>query len=129
MIGQGETLTPRKRAVLAAIAAGLSQVDAAKATGISCPTVSRYVADPVFQAALRDAQDATLGQITLRMTDGSNAALDLLQSVMADQGIAPAVRVRAALGWLDAAWKARELHDIEQRIAELERRANDANGN
>jgi len=126
-MGSGSGLSPRKQAVVAALAAGLSKQEAAETVGVRPQTVSRYMRDPLVQAALRDAQGQVLGQVTRRMTGGANQALDTLQSIMADKTMPPAVRVRAALGWLAEAWRARELNDLEARVAALEAGKNEGN--
>ncbi len=115
-------LSSRERAVVAALAAGLTKKEAAATVGVRPETVSRYLRDPQVCAAIKEAQDQSLAQITRRMGAGSNTALDVLQAVMADAAMAPAVRVRAALGWLEQAWKARELSELTERVSELERR-------
>ena len=128
-MGSEPKLTARQRAAIAGLSAGLDKQDVAATVGVRPQTISRYMRDPLFVAALREAQGDILGQVTRRMTDGANQALDVLQSVMKDKAMSPSVRVRAALGWLDQAWRARELNDIEERLADLERRVADANGN
>lgn len=121
-MGSKTELSPREQAVVAALAAGLSKQEAAQTVGIRPQTVSRYLRNPLVRVALKDAQSESLGQVTRRMNQGCNRALDILQRVMADGEMPPAVRVRAALGWLEQAWKARELHELSERIGELERR-------
>ena len=115
-------LSPRKRAGVAALVSGLSKQEAAATVGVRPQTVSRYMREPLFRAALAEAQDQGLGQVTRRMSAGATTALDVLHQVMKDSAMPSAVRVRAALGWLDHAWKARELNEITERIGELERR-------
>ena len=113
-------LSPRRRAFVAALAAGLTQAEVASTVGVSERQCRRYMADPMVRAALTEAQGEVLGQVTRRMNAGGNLSLDTLQEVMADKAMSPSVRVRAAIGWLEQAWKARELVEIEQRLAALE---------
>ena len=116
----GEDLSARKRAFVAAMAAGLTQTEAAASVGVKDRTARRYMASPLVRAELASAQDGILSQVTLRMGAGSNRALDVLEAVMVDKTMPASVRVRAALGWLEHRWKAQELHVLTQRIEALE---------
>jgi FixJ family two-component response regulator len=53
-------LSSRERAVVAALAAGLTKKEAAATIGIRPETVSRYLRDPYVCAALKEAQDQSL---------------------------------------------------------------------
>lgn len=111
---------------MAALVSGLSKQEAAATVGVRPETVSRYLRDPCVRAALRDAQGDMLGDVVRTMTAGSRDMLDVLRGVAHDADMPPSVRVRAALGWLEQAWRARELVDLDARIRELEERmAND----
>ena len=113
-------LSARQRAFVAALASGLSHADAAATVGVTKRTASRYMAEPAIRAALGQAQADALGDVTRRMNAGSSEALDVLRDVMHDAKVPPGVRVRAAHGWLEASYKARELLGIEQRLEALE---------
>ena len=113
-------LSSRHQAVIAALVAGLSKGEAARVVGCRPETVSRYLRDPRFRHALSAAQDGTLAQVTARMIEGSNLALDTLCDVMGDPAMPPAVRVRAALGWIEQAGKHRESVDLAERVGLLE---------
>lgn len=115
-------LSARKRAFVAAMAAGLTQTEAAATVGVKDRTARRYMADPLVRAELARAQDGILSQVTLRMEAGSNRALDVLDEVMQDKSMPPSVRVRAALGWLEHHWRARELHTLTERVEALEQK-------
>ena len=114
-------LSTTQRVVIAALVAGLSKQEAAESAGVRPATVSRYLRQPRFRAALREAQDDALGSVTREMTAGASDMLEVLQSVAQDATMPPAVRVRASLGWLAQVWRAVELHDLALRLDELER--------
>lgn len=113
-------LSARQRAFVAALVGGLSHADAAATVGVTPRTASRYLQEPAVRAALGQAQTDALRDVTRRMNAGSFEALDVLREVMHDVKVAPGVRVRAALGWLEAGYKARELLSVEERLTALE---------
>ena len=115
-------LSTRKRAAIAALVAGLNKQETAEVIGIRPGSVSRYFQDPLFVAALREAQDQALSGVAREMTAGAGDMLQVLHTIATSLGMPPAVRVRAALGWLGAMWKAVELHELTARLAELEAR-------
>jgi len=118
-------LTTRQKAFVAAMAAGLTQAEAATTIGVLVRQCRRYMATPKVRLALKEAQDDALGDVTRRMNAGSHNALAVLEAVMNDQTLNAAVRVRAALGWLETAFKARELLDLAERVRQLEQNLED----
>lgn len=118
-----DRLTARQRAYVAAIAAGMTPLEAAAALGIGARTARRYGAEPMVRAAITAAQDDALAQVSARMNAGSNAALDVLHALMTDAAAPASVRLRAAQVWLDVAFRARELVDLVARVTDLEQRA------
>ena len=118
-------LSSRKRALVASLAEGRTKQEAAETVGVRPQTVSRYLRDPAVRAALKKAQDEQLDHVAQRMTRGSNRALDVIEEVMTDEAMPSSVRLRAAQGWLQHAWKALELHDLSERVAALEKRMTD----
>jgi transposase-like protein len=114
-------LSPRQRAVVAALASGLDKQGAAAVVGIRPETVSRWLRLAAFRDGLRDAGDETLATVTRRLTGGAGDMLSVLESIAKDKGQPAAVRVRAALGWLERTERAMELHELAERIAELEK--------
>jgi hypothetical protein len=115
-------LSARKQSFVAAMAAGMTQEEAAQTIGVRARTCRRYQAEPLVRAAIQRAQDDALGEVTRRMNAVSNAALDVLQEVMTDNTAPAGVRIRAAQIWMDAALKAREMLDMASRLTELEER-------
>ena len=107
-----------------AIAALLSQrnVDeAARTAGIGTRTLLRWMKEPEFQTAYREARRAAFGQSVARLQQASSAAVSTLLKVMVDANAPASTRVRAADSVLDHAAKAIEIEDIEFRVTELER--------
>jgi len=118
-------LSARKRAFVAAITAGLNQTEAAESIGVTPRTGRRYMADPMVRAALSEAMDATFGEISVHMAAGTNDALTVIREVMLSKSISPSVRIRAAQIWLEHCQRFRELNDLANRVAELERKLSD----
>lgn len=121
-MGAKSELTTRQAAFVAALITGLTQTEAATVIGCGTSTARRYMGLPKVRSALQDAQTNALGDAVRKMNAGARDALDVLREIMQDKAMPPAVRVRAALGWLEAAFKARELLDLTVRLDDLERR-------
>jgi transposase-like protein len=121
MTGHGAKFGRKKEAAIIALLTQRSAEDAARAIGISSTTLLRWMKEPEFDAAYREARRAAFGQSIARLQQGAAAAATTLLKVMLDQGTPPATRVRAADSVLNHAAKAIELDDIEARLAELER--------
>lgn len=93
---------------------------AAKASGTAERTLRRWMNDPAFALALRDAEASALDQTTRRLLGLHTSATDVLQSLMEDTAIAPAIRLRAATSALELLLKIRELRNVEGRLLALE---------
>lgn len=113
----------------AAIAALLTQrnvEEAAKAAGISTPTLLRWMKEPEFQAAYREARRTAYSQAVAKLQQGATAAATTLLKVMLDQGTPASVRVRAAECIMNHSAKAIEIEDVEARVSILERAAEES---
>ncbi len=114
-----------------AIVALLSQKgvdEAARVAKISPRTLYRWFKEPAFAQALREARKATFSQCVARLQQAAPAATTTLLKTLVDPSSPPSVRVRAAECILNHAMKAIELEDIEGRLAELERAAEETTG-
>jgi transposase-like protein len=113
-----------------AIAALLTQrsvEDAARAVGIATRTLLRWLKQPEFKAAYRQARREAFSQSIARLQQASGAAVSTLLKVMVDANTPASTRVRAADSILNHGASGIELEDIEVRLAELERAAELAN--
>ena len=105
-----------------AIAALLTQrnvEEAARATGVATKTLLRWMQDPGFQAAYREARRAAFGQATARLQQATGAAASTLLKIMVDPSAPASVRVRAAESVFAHSAKSIEIEDIEARVCEL----------
>ena len=111
-----------------AIAALLSQrnaEEAARSIGIAPRTLFRWLQEPVFSAAYRDAKRAAFSQAIARIQTMTAAAVSPLGNVMVDPNAPAASRVRAATSILEQAARAIEIEDLDARLAALEEAAKD----
>jgi hypothetical protein len=109
-----------------AIVALLSQrsiEDAARACNIPARTLYRWLKEPDFDAAYRTARRHAYGQSISRLQQGATAAATTLLKVMIDPATPASTRVRASEAVLSHAAKAIEIEDLDARLRELERGA------
>ena len=121
MKGHGSKFDRKKEDAIAALLTQRNTEDAARASGIGISTLLRWMREPEFDAAYRQARRATYTQAVARLQQASTAAVSTLLKTMVDPATPPATRVRSAESVLSHAAKAIELEDIEARLAELER--------
>ena len=88
----------------------------------------RWQKEPEFQKAYRQSPRAVHQQSVARLQQATGAAVTTLLKVLVDPTTPASVKVRAADSVLDHSAKAIELEDIEARVAELERQAEQAKG-
>lgn len=118
-------MTDKQSMALAALLSEPTQEAAAKKLGISARTLRRYLADPEFAEAYRQAHAQLIGDATKRMQRGLSAAVDTLQEIATDPEAGKTARVAAARSILENTLKYTELSDIMSRIARLEEMAGD----
>jgi AcrR family transcriptional regulator len=124
MSGNVAQLTPKQEEAILALLSNPTVEHAARAAKITPRTLYRYLKDPEFNAAYRQARWTAFGQCTARLQQASSAAVSALLKALVDPTTPAAVKVRAADSVLDHAVKALEVEDIAARLAELERAAN-----
>ena len=109
-----------------AIAALLTQrnvEEAARAAGIGTRTLLRWLQVPDFQKAYREARRAAFSQSIARLQQGTSAAATTLIKLLLDPNTPASVRARVADSIFAHASKAIEIEDIEARVSDLERAA------
>ena len=119
---RARSVSYRQRLAIEALAAGKNKTEACVVAGVQPCTLSRWMGENLFRAALAQAQDDVLGHVVRRMGGGAAGMLLVLEAVANDKKEVAATRVRAALGWLAQLWKAEELRELAERIAALEAR-------
>lgn len=103
-----------------AIASGLSIRRAAAAAGVSARTATRRAADSAFREEVDAIRREALGRAVARLTVASNKAAALLVKQMRNDD--PGVAQRAAIAVWRVGRDGRNEQDLEQRLAEVERR-------
>ncbi len=120
MKGHGTKFSRKKDEAIAALLTQRNIEEAARSIGIAPNTLLRWMKEPEFDAAYREAKRAAFGQSIARLQQGTSAAATTLLKIMIDPAAPASVRVRAADSVLNHAAKAIEIEEIEARVAALE---------
>lgn len=119
-------LTTKQRAAIAALLEGNTQGGAATAAGVGRQTVSRWLNEPDFTAALREGSDAAIRAASARLAATTEHAVNnILATMTTPTTPGAAVRLRAADALLTQALKIREHADVLERLAALEAKINE----
>lgn len=115
-----ENLTGKQQKAVLALLAEPTIGEAAQAATISERTLYRWLNEPSFCQAYREARRGAVKLVTGRLQQVAGRAVTTLDEVMRDP-IAPApARVAAAKAVLELAIKAVEVEDLEARLQTLE---------
>jgi transposase-like protein len=120
MAGHGAKFGRKMEAAIAALLTQRNVEEAAKAVGVAANTLLRWLKDPEFDAAYREARRAAYSQSIARLQQASGTAVSALFKVLVESGTPASARVRAAECILERAHRGIELEDLETRIAKLE---------
>ena len=120
MKGHGSKSDRQRDEAIEALLSHRSVEEAARSVGITPNTLRRWLKQPEFDAAYRDAQRERHAQSNARLQGGYSAAVSTLLKVMLDPSTPPATKVRAASIIVDHAKRAMETEDIQARLATLE---------
>jgi hypothetical protein len=126
MSGFSEQLTAKQQEAVLALLSNRTVEEAARVVGVHARTLFRWMEKPLFKTALRDAKRAAYLQSMARLPQISSAAVTTLAKVMLDPATPPGTKVRAADSILNHAGTAVETEDIEARISDLERVADES---
>lgn len=113
-------LTASQKRAIRALMVSRTNGEAAKQAKVSETTLYRWLSDPVFKAALHEAEARAAGDTTRRLSIGSQLALDVLIAIMESEEAGDSMRLQAARVWLDNYHKARDDGDMERRLTALE---------
>ena len=129
MAGHGAKFGRKKDDAIAALLTHRNIEEAESAVKVSAKTLLRWMKDPEFDAGYRDAKRLAFSQSVGRMQQASSAAVTTVLKIMVDASAPASTRLRAADIVLERTSKAIELEDIEARLAELERAADETKPN
>ena len=121
MAGHGEKFGRKKEDAIAALLSQRNLEEAARTAGVGTRTLLRWLKEPEFDKAYRDARRDSFRQAVARLQQASGAAVSTLLKIMVDTTAPHSTRVRAADSVLDHAAKAIEIEDVDLRVSELER--------
>jgi hypothetical protein len=102
------------------LAAGMGVKAAAAEVGAGERTVHHWLGDGGYRAYVASLRGRLLNEAVGKLADAAGEAVDVLRSLLRDTN--PTVRLRAALGILDALVKVRDHAELDERIAALELR-------
>jgi len=126
MKGHGAKFGRKQEEAIAALLNQRNIDEAARAVGIASNTLLKWMKLPEFQAAYREARRAAFGQAVARLQQGTSAAATTLLKTLIDPSTPASVKVRAAEAIFNHAAKAIEIEDVEARVSELERAAEES---
>jgi hypothetical protein len=124
----GLTLTPKQARAIVALLTARNLEAAAREAGVGERTLSTWLTDPVFKAALKQAEAEAIEAAGRRLAGYSEHAVSTVLTLMADRNSPPSVRLKAAATILDQLLKWRQYNELEERIAALEAAALEKNG-
>lgn len=110
-----------QRKAIEALISGATMEHAALEAGVTLRTIYTWKTADNFKQALDDAQNEALGTAVIALSGATVDAVQVLRSIAIDKESPPATRVAAARAILDSAIRLKELFDLEQRVAQLER--------
>lgn len=117
-------LTTKQKQAIAALLSSRNVKEAAHAAHVSERSLYRWLTLPAFRAAVLEAEGNAIDWATRRLIGLQDGAIDTLESVLNDFQAGAGVRLRAAQAVLDYLLRLRELRNIEERLAVLEKAVN-----
>ena len=113
-------VTSKQLGALSRLAEGASVEEAAESAGVSYRTVYRWLKSPDFRRAQRTIYRESLmcGLGTVQTL--SSRAAQALARILDDDTASPASRTAAARSVLQYACAGYEIHELEERLSELE---------
>jgi hypothetical protein len=113
MVGHGAKFDQKMEKAIVALLSHRSIEDAAREIGITANTLLRWMREPEFKAACREARRTVFSHAIGRLQDAAGAAATTLLKIMLDTNVPPATRLRAAEVVLEQATKAGEIAMLE----------------
>ena len=120
MRGHGTKFARKKEQAIAALLNHRNIDEAAHAIGVAPATLFRWMKEPDFDAAYREARRQSVHQSVARLQQATGVAGLTILKLMTDLNVPAAVRLRAAECVFDHAIKGIELEDLDTRLTALE---------
>ncbi len=103
MKGHGAEFEMEEGEAIVALLTQPSAEHAARSIGVAPATLLRWMKDPEFDAAYREAKRKAFGQSIARLQQATSVAVTTLLKVMVDPSTPPNTKVRAADSIIDHA--------------------------
>ena len=113
-------LNQRQHKFLKALLTTATVEEASQQASITRKTAYKYLNDPIFKEAYRDARRDAMQQVTTTLQATSVKAVHTLAEVLDDKDATASAKVQASRSILEFAYRAIELDDITARLEELE---------
>jgi len=124
---QNEThkkLSPKQIRAVEAMMSEPTLRGAAQKAGIGHATLYRWLAEPAFVDALREARTQAFEKTMVALAAAAEKAVEVLREILGDDQAAAkeiaAIRIRAVRTAFDAMLRSRDLIEIERRLQALE---------
>jgi hypothetical protein len=121
---QNNTITPKQQRAILSLLTNPTQLKACAEAKVSRATLRRWLADPIFNRALIEAEGQALTDTTRILLTGKDTALSVLGKLMTEAA-SDNVRRLAADDWMALMYKSYEMQTIEIRVAALEAAQNE----
>lgn len=118
-----QNLTPKQRRAVEALLATGEVSAAAREAKVSRDTLHRWLKQPVFIEAVREAEARAIDDLARMLVRLGRTATATLAKAMTDPAAPYPTRVRAADAALSRLLQLRELATLEARVVDLERAA------
>jgi transposase-like protein len=113
MVGHGARFDQKMEQAVVALLSHRSIEEAAREIGVTANTLLRWMREPEFKTACREARRTVFSHAIGRLQDAAGAAATTLLKIMLDTNVPPATRLRAAEVVLEQATKAGEMAMLE----------------
>lgn len=117
-----ESLQPKQIKAIEALLREPTTAAAAKAARVGEATIFRWLADPAFSAAYKEARGQLLEATLTALQAAGGDAVKCLVEVTNDKEAQVSARVSAAKAIIELGLKTREVLDVEERLKALEER-------
>jgi hypothetical protein len=120
MVENVSKLTPKQHTAINALIAQSSIDSAATKAGVTPRTLYRWLDEPTFRLALNTALDKSIDAAARGLVRLTERAIEVVETVLDNEQLHPATRLRAADLVLSNMLKLAELRTLAQRVAALE---------
>jgi len=113
-------LSMKQRRAIPSIIESKSMEVAARKVGCDRSTLYRWLAEPAFQAELREVQDRAFSEALMRLQGTARAAVEVLIESLSAKS--PTEKRLAAVQILEMTFKSLEIGEFSERLKDLEDR-------